>query len=87
MCQLCEDNNGDYQSCVDCSRLICFDEQSEDDVVARAYVTESGDLYCTKCGKEHDHAADEDDSEDAYYEAPPEEDEPPLREDTEQIGH
>jgi hypothetical protein len=60
MCQLCDDNNGEMQSCQDCGRLICFDESPDSvDVIDRAYVTASGDLFCTRCGRKHDARAEE----------------------------
>ena len=72
MCQLCEQNDGEYQSCQDCGRLICFDENPDSiDVIDRAYVTSGGDLFCTRCGSGHDRAEEEAEQED-YYESPPE---------------
>lgn len=59
MCYLCDENDGDMESCQDCGRLICFDLQSSDDVVAPAYVTSSGDLFCKPCGSAHDRAMEE----------------------------
>lgn len=61
MCQLCENNNGEMQSCQDCGRLICFDEKPDSvDVIDRAYVTASGDLFCQRCGRKYDQAEEED---------------------------
>lgn len=58
MCkELCEEYDG--QSCPDCGRLICFDTKHGDDIMRPAYVTESGDLYCDRCGKDHDRAEEE----------------------------
>jgi hypothetical protein len=74
MCSLCDDNNGEYLSCVDCSRLICFDAKPDSvDVLDRAYVTASGDLYCRNCGMEMDRAEqkEEQDEVEAFYEPPP----------------
>lgn len=55
MCELCEQNDGEMCSCQDCGRLICYDEQPNNiDVIDRAYVTMSGDLFCTRCGSRYD---------------------------------
>ena len=54
-------------SCQDCGRLICFDEPADsEDVIDRAYVTDSGDLFCTRCGREYDRAERE--AEEEEYE-------------------
>jgi len=56
------------ESCQDCGILICFDVQSGDDVVRKAYVTASGDLYCDHCGRRHDRDEElEIEDESAYY--------------------
>ena len=70
MCDLC-DGSDEMQSCPDCGRLICFEHHAEDDVCAPAYVTASGDLYCSTCGRRHDKAeedecADVDGNDDAF---------------------
>ncbi len=58
------------QSCQDCGRLICFDEKPDSvDVIDRAYVTASGDLFCARCGSKYD-AAEEEEREDDFYEPP-----------------
>jgi hypothetical protein len=55
MCELCEENGGDYVSCPDCGCLICFDtEKIGDDVLRPAYVTYTGDLACSICGQRAD---------------------------------
>ena len=55
MCALCDQKNGKLESCQDCGRLICFDEtRSNVYVIDKAYVTASGDLFCFRCGKQHD---------------------------------
>lgn len=61
MCSLCEANDGFYQSCQDCGTLICLDISPDNGVgdLDRAYTTESGDVYCASCGREHDAAARE----------------------------
>lgn len=62
MCYLCEESaDGSMESCQQCGRLICFDNPagSFDDVCSRAYVTNSGDLYCERCGAQHDRAEEE----------------------------
>jgi hypothetical protein len=56
--QLCDDEHG-QQSCQDCGKLICFDTKLGDDIMRPAYVTSSGDLYCDRCGREHDRAEEE----------------------------
>lgn len=65
MCkELCENDDVGPQSCPDCGRLICFDTTGFDDIMAPAYVTESGDLFCDRCGRAHDRAEEEFDGED-----------------------
>jgi len=55
MCDLCDENDGRMESCQDCGRLICFDVPANSvDVIDRAYVTASGDLFCTRCGRNYD---------------------------------
>ncbi len=54
MCQLCEENNGEMIACQDCGCSICFDVTSSDDVIRRAYITESGDVFCSLCGLAND---------------------------------
>lgn len=69
MCDLCDKNDGEMQSCQDCGRLICFDESANSvDVIDRAYVTASGDLFCTRCGSKYDQAEEEAEEED-YFDA------------------
>jgi len=46
MCDMCDENEGDFESCQDCGKLICFDVEVGDDVLRPAYVTSSGDLFC-----------------------------------------
>ena len=57
MCNLCDENE-DMQSCQDCGHLICFDEKYDG---RKAYVTESGDLFCWNCGSSHDLAEEYED--------------------------
>jgi hypothetical protein len=66
MCWLCDGNGGELQGCQDCGRLICFDENSGDDIMAPAYVTESGDLFCNVCGLEYDRAEEEESFDDDF---------------------
>ncbi len=69
VCQLCTENNGEMIACQDCGCSICFDVSADDDVtrlreqVRRAYVTESGDVFCSRCGPSNDQDQDELDSE------------------------
>ena len=56
MCKELCDEHDEMQSCPDCGKLICFDTETGDDVIRPAYVTASGDLYCDRCGAEHDRA-------------------------------
>ena len=58
MCEFCDEENGP-DSCQDCGRLICFDEDGFDDTMSKAYVTGSGDLYCVPCGESYDGCANE----------------------------
>jgi len=70
MCDLCEKNGGEMESCQDCGHLICFDESPDSvDVIDRAYVTASGDLFCTRCGRKYD-AAEESEREDDFNPSP-----------------
>lgn len=41
-----------------------------DDIIRRPYVTTSGDLYCDRCGREHDRAEEEAQEDDGYYDVP-----------------
>ena len=62
MCvELCDvTDGGEYANCQDCGRAICFDAPVDAvDVLDRAYVTASGDLYCTRCGRKYDQAEEE----------------------------
>ncbi|HML22111.1 MAG TPA: hypothetical protein PKD09_10695 [Aggregatilinea sp.] len=56
MCELCEENGGNYVSCPDCGCLICMDVTGGvgDDVLRPAYVTYAGDLACSICGQRAD---------------------------------
>ena len=66
MCYLCDENDGEYTSCQDCGRMICFDQKPNNiDVIDRAYVTASGDLYCYRCGSQYDQ--EEEDAADEEY--------------------
>jgi hypothetical protein len=53
---MCDKRDGEPESCQDCGILICFDIEpgQGDDVMDRAYVTASGDLFCRRCGMEYD---------------------------------
>lgn len=62
-CQDCEDEAP--ESCQSCGRLIFDDTDGYDDVASAPYVTESGDLYCIPCGRQHDEAQREQDERDA----------------------
>jgi len=59
MCYLCDENNGEMEGCQDCGKLICFDIKQGDSIIAPAYVTASGDLYCNRCGKQYDEAEEQ----------------------------
>lgn len=65
MCQeLCDTStDGSMASCPDCGRLICWDVECGDDVIQRAYVTASCDLYCEICGSAHDRAEEDEDAD------------------------
>jgi len=56
MCDWCDENGGDPQSCQNCGRMICWDQESGvgDDVITRPYVTAFGDVYCVRCGSRQD---------------------------------
>lgn len=67
MCYLCDENENGYESCQQCGRMICFDNKPNNiDVVDRAYVTASGDLYCYRCGSSHDQEEEDFEDEDGY---------------------
>lgn len=70
MCSLCDDNDGECQTCEYCSRLVCFDVTHSDDLIHPACATSSGDLACVQCAREL--AAAEDAECDDYYEPPDE---------------
>lgn len=72
MCELCDEADDGLVYCQDCGRMICFDNLPSDiDVVDQAYVTSSGDLFCRRCGRQHDEAEEEDyDDYDGYYPYP-----------------
>ncbi len=59
MCDMCDENDGELQSCQDCGCLICFDHDSGDGIIRRAYVTSSGDLFCRSCGRQYDEEDDD----------------------------
>lgn len=61
MCELCEEEG---MRCQQCGCLICFDIESGDDVIRRAYVTAAGDLFCDRCGREMDRLEEQ---EEDYY--------------------
>jgi len=53
MCYLCTDNDGFYQSCSSCGRLICLDVKAGPDAgLSRAAFSEEGDLLCVNCARE-----------------------------------
>lgn len=55
MCFMCDENGGEMIGCPDCGRSICFDVKgSGDDVIAPAYVTASGDIFCLQHGRQYD---------------------------------
>jgi hypothetical protein len=49
-----EDDDDEIMYCQDCGRMILWDCKHSDDIVRRAYVTASGDLFCDLCGREYD---------------------------------
>ena len=68
MCkELCDDAEDGYTTCQDCGAMICWDVETGDDVMRSAYVTASADLYCDRCGRQHDQA-EEDEMEDFDFE-------------------
>lgn len=50
MCDLCEQN----ASCERCGKLVCFDVMGEDDIIAPAAASMTGDLMCRKCAIDAD---------------------------------
>lgn len=63
MCYMCEENNGEMESCQECGIMICFDVEVEDDVIAPAGVTASGDLFCRRHAAQYDREEEEQDDE------------------------
>lgn len=62
MCYMCDTGDVGMESCQDCGCLICYDIDFDDDVIRRAYVTTSGDLFCRRCGRKYDEAEEEADT-------------------------
>ena len=54
----------DYGGCQDCGRLLDKSMEGYDNIVSAPYMTESGDLFCIPCGREHDKAEREADEAD-----------------------
>lgn len=54
MCEMCDKNGGEMESCQDCGAGLCYDIESQDDVFSPPYVTASGDLFCVRCGRGYD---------------------------------
>lgn len=69
MCELCEEAENGIEYCQDCGVMICFDIKGGDDILAQAYVTASGDLFCIHCGRQYDED-EEAEYEDDYYPYP-----------------
>ena len=67
MCDLCRDN----VACQDCGIMVCYDIKGGDDLIRPAYITESGDLFCDRCGPQYD-------EDDVYVDEPWEEEEWPV---------
>jgi hypothetical protein len=64
------DDLPDY--CQDCGCMLDWEMKgSGDDIIRPGYVTASGDVYCSRCGREYDEEEDRQAEED-YYEPPPE---------------
>jgi hypothetical protein len=50
-----ENDDNEIMYCQDCGCIIEWGlEGPGDDIVRRAYVTASGDLFCSRCGREYD---------------------------------
>lgn len=65
MCDWCEENNGEPDSCQNCGVLICWDIKGFDDVMSEPYVTNYGDVYCLRCGRQEQQEIDEQEEEEA----------------------
>lgn len=51
------------RECTGCRKsFLDFADRATDDVIARPYVTTSGDLYCASCGREMDRAEEQADA-------------------------
>lgn len=68
VCYLCDESDQGYETCQDCGRMICFDDEHTDDICAPAYVTCTGDLFCWPCGLRHDRAQDEEEEGAGFFE-------------------
>jgi hypothetical protein len=68
MCEMCDSPEG-MASCPECGRLICWDVEYVDDVIAPAAVSASGDLMCLPCAIRCDEEEEEWEDED-YYPGP-----------------
>lgn len=64
MCQLCDENDGDWVTCQFCSVGICWDVANGDDCLQPAAATASGDLACRPCAIRHDREEEREDAED-----------------------
>ena len=70
MCELCDENGGEMMGCQDCGRLICYDNEPNNiDVVDRAYVTASGDLFCSRCGSRYDQEEEDSFEDEDFYDS------------------
>jgi hypothetical protein len=60
MCDMCQPD-GEMAGCPECGRLICWDIDYHDDIVAPAAATASGDLMCLPCAIRTDRQEEDDD--------------------------
>lgn len=66
-----DDDEPDY--CQDCGCMLDWEMKGPgDDIVRPGYVTASGDVFCSRCGREYDEEEERSYEEDAddYYEPP-----------------
>jgi hypothetical protein len=69
MCDWCKENNGEALGCQQCGCMICWDVEPNqgDDILSRPFVTSSGDVYCSYCGRRMERAEQKAMEEEACY--------------------
>lgn len=61
-------HDDEIEYCQDCGCMLDENLKCEgDDIVRRPYVTASGDVYCSRCGREYDEEEERQNDEEACY--------------------